>query len=51
MTLGAGLLTARAAMRLRREKAADAAQERVFLNLLQKLAHASVWKQAGSWPG
>src|ERR1039458_429460 len=47
MTLGAGLLTARAAMRLRREKAADAAQERVFLNLLQKLAHASVWKQAG----
>jgi hypothetical protein len=47
MTFGAGLLTARAAMRLRREKAVDAVQARVLEHLLPKLAHASVWKQKG----
>jgi hypothetical protein len=47
VTFGAGLLTARAAMRLKREKTADAVQERVFAELVKQLALASVWKQAG----
>ncbi|HXQ80066.1 MAG TPA: GH3 auxin-responsive promoter family protein [Opitutaceae bacterium] len=46
MTFGAGLLTARAAMRLKREKTAEV-QERVFADLVEKLELASVWKQAG----
>lgn len=47
MKFGAGLLTARAAMRLRRQKAAEAVQERIYLHLLGKLAQASTWKQLG----
>ena len=47
MTFGASLLTARAAMRLRRKKSEHAAQERIFAHLLQKLELTSYWKQAG----
>ncbi|HMD61388.1 MAG TPA: GH3 auxin-responsive promoter family protein [Opitutaceae bacterium] len=47
MNFGAGLLTARAAMRLRRQKAADDVQERIFVHLAQKLAGTIVWKQVG----
>ena len=47
MTFGASLLTARAAMRLRRKKTDHAAQERIFAHLLPRLAQASYWKQAG----
>ncbi len=47
MTFGASLLTARAAMRLRRKKSDEAAQERIFGHLLPKLAQAHFWKNAG----
>jgi hypothetical protein len=47
MTLGASLLTARAAMRLRRTKSVDAAQQRIFAHLVSKLAQGSFWKHAG----
>ena len=47
MTFGASLLTARAAMRLRRVKSVVAAQKRIFAHLVQKLAQTSFWSQAG----
>jgi hypothetical protein len=47
MTIGASLLTARAAMRLRRKKSEEAAQERIFAHLLPRLALANFWQQAG----
>jgi hypothetical protein len=50
MTFGASLLTARAAMRLKRAKSVEAAQDRIFMHLTQKLALGSVWKQAGIEP-
>ncbi|HEY1765452.1 MAG TPA: GH3 auxin-responsive promoter family protein [Opitutaceae bacterium] len=47
MTFGASLLTARAAMRLRRKKSEEVAQERIFTHLLPKLSQAYFWNQAG----
>jgi hypothetical protein len=47
MTFGASLLTARAAMRLKRVKSVEAAQQRIFAHLATKLGLASVWKHAG----
>jgi hypothetical protein len=47
LTIGARLLSARAAMRLRREKGGAAAQRRVFGNLISNLARGSAWSGAG----
>jgi hypothetical protein len=47
LTIGAGLLSARAAARLKREKDPAAAQKAVFKGLIPMLAKSSVWKEAG----
>jgi hypothetical protein len=47
LTIGASLLSARAAMRLKRQKDPEVAQEAVFKALIPDLARASVWKAAG----
>jgi hypothetical protein len=46
-TIGAGILAARAARRLRRENADAPAQRRIFKNLVAPLAATRVWKSAG----
>jgi hypothetical protein len=47
LTLGARLLSARAAGRLRRDRDSRAAQEAVFAQLIPKLACGSAWRDAG----
>jgi GH3 auxin-responsive promoter len=51
LTIGASLLSARAAMRLRRKRDSGAVQEKVFEQLIPKLAQGSAWKAAGVEPG
>jgi hypothetical protein len=48
LTFGAGLLSARAAARLRRQSNAHAAQAAVFERLIPGLARASVWHGLGT---
>ncbi len=50
LTIGAGLLTARAGMRLRRSADSGARQQEVFNQLIPKLACGSAWRQAGIVP-
>jgi len=47
MKIGAGLLTARAAMRLKRQKSAEDVQEKAFNHLIGRLTHGSIWTQVG----
>src|ERR1700722_12809549 len=47
LTIGASLLSARAGARLRRKGGSAALQERVFSQLIPKLAQGSVWRDAG----
>jgi GH3 auxin-responsive promoter len=51
LTIGASLLSARASMRLKRKGASLKAQDRVFGELIPKLAKASVWGGDGVEPG
>ena len=50
-TLGASVLTARAARRLRRTKSDVPAQERTFRDLTARLGTTSYWRAAGIEPG
>jgi hypothetical protein len=47
ISLGATLLTARTAMRLRRRDRGNAAQRRAFGNILGHLAQTAFWREAG----
>jgi hypothetical protein len=47
LNIGAGLLSARASMRLRGSADPGRAQKSVFKKLIPKLAHGSVWREAG----
>ncbi|HEY1849313.1 MAG TPA: GH3 auxin-responsive promoter family protein, partial [Opitutaceae bacterium] len=51
MTVGAGMLSARASFSLRRGTNPAGAQERVFRSLMPKLAGTSVWGDAGAEKG
>src|ERR1700678_2413587 len=51
LTIGASLLSARAGARLRRKGGSAAAQDRVFSQLIPKLAQGSAWQEAGVEPG
>ncbi|MGA2691200.1 MAG: GH3 auxin-responsive promoter family protein [Opitutaceae bacterium] len=47
LNIGAGLLSVRASMRLRGSADPGRAQRSVFKKLIPKLAHGSVWREAG----